>query len=311
MKKISIIIPVYNTEKYIERCLDSVIQQEYKNKEIIVINDGSTDKSEEKINKYINQITYIKKENGGLSDARNVGIEKATGEYIMFIDSDDYIEEGLLDKLKPYIDQEIEMIKYKSRKVTEEGKEIQIMDGPVFETTKGEEAFSKMCFTDQLMETACIYLYKTELLRKNQFKFPKGLYHEDFGLIPLIIVKAATFVSTNICGYNYVQSPNSITRNEDYEKTKRKVYDLLTHYDKIIEQIEKYDIKQTTKQDVRIFCTNAILLRLNELKEEDKKEIIKEIRKRKMQKNIIVKNPKQLLKRILLEISIPAYLKLR
>lgn len=311
MKKISIIIPVYNTEKYIERCLNSVINQKYENKEIIVINDGSTDKSEEKINKYINKITYIKKENSGLSDTRNVGIEKATGEYIMFIDSDDYIEECLLDKLKPYINQEIEMIKYKSRKVTEEGKEIQIMDGPVFETTKGEEAFSKMCFTDQLMETACIYLYKTELLKKNQFRFSKGLYHEDFGLIPLIILKAETFVSTGICGYNYVQSSNSITRNEDYQKTKRKVYDLLTHYDKITEQMERYDIKQETKQDVRIFCTNAILLRLNELTKEDKKELIKEIRKRKMQKNIIVRNPKQLLKRIILEISISAYLKLR
>lgn len=311
MKKISIIIPVYNTEKYIERCLNSVINQKYENKEIIVINDGSTDRSEEKINKYINKITYIKKENSGLSDTRNVGIEKATGEYIMFIDSDDYIEECLLDKLKPYINQEIEMIKYKSRKVTEEGKEIQIMDGPVFETTKGEEAFSKMCFTDQLMETACIYLYKTELLKKNQFRFSKGLYHEDFGLIPLIILKAETFVSTGICGYNYVQSSNSITRNEDYQKTKRKVYDLLTHYDKITEQMERYDIKQETKQDVRIFCTNAILLRLNELTKEDKKELIKEIRKRKMQKNIIVRNPKQLLKRIVLEISISAYLKLR
>lgn len=311
MEKISIIIPVYNTEKYIERCLDSVLKQEYENKEIIVINDGSTDKSEEKINKYINQIKYIKKENGGLSDARNVGIEKATGKYIMFIDSDDYIEDNLLEKLKPYIDKDIEMIKYKSRKVTEEGKEIQLMDGPVFETTKGEEAFSKMCFTDQLMETAWIYLYKTELLRKNQFKFPKGLYHEDFGLIPLIIVKAETFVSTNICGYNYVQSQNSITRNEDYQKRKRKAYDLLIHYDKIVKGIEKYNIKEKTKQDVRIFCTNAILLRIKELNKEDRKEFIKEIKKRKMQKNITVKNPKQLLKRIILEISIPAYLKLR
>lgn len=311
MEKISIIIPVYNTEKYIERCLDSVLKQEYENKEIIVINDGSTDKSEEKINKYINQIKYIKKENGGLSDARNVGIEKATGKYIMFIDSDDYIEDDLLEKLKPYVEQNIEMIKYKSRKVTEEGTEIQLMDGPVFEITKGEDAFSKMCFTDQLMETAWIYLYKTELLRKNQFEFPKGLYHEDFGLIPLVIVKAETFVSTNICGYNYVQSQNSITRNENYQKTKRKAYDLLIHYDKIVKEIEKYNIKEKTKQDVRIFCTNAILLRINELNKEDRKEFIKEIKKRKMQKNITVKNPKQLLKRIILEISIPAYLKLR
>lgn len=311
MEKISIVIPVYNTEKYIERCIESVLQQKYENKEIIVVNDGSTDKTEEKINKYKEQIKYIKKANGGLSDARNVGIANATGKYIMFIDSDDYIEEDLLSKLKPYIDKDIEMIKYKARKVTEDGKEIQLMEGPTFDTIKGEEAFSKMCFDDQLMETACIYLYKTELIKQNGFQFRKGLYHEDFGLIPLIIVKAKTFISTNICGYNYVQSQNSITRNEDYEKTKIKVYDLLKHYDKIVQEIEKYEIQENTKQDVRIFCTNSILLRINDLNKEDRKAYIKEIKKRKMQKNIKAKNTKQLIKRILLEISIPAYLKLR
>ena len=311
MEKISIVIPVYNTEKYIERCIESVLQQKYENKEIIVVNDGSTDKTEEKINKYKEQIKYIKKANGGLSDARNVGIANATGKYIMFIDSDDYIEEDLLSKLKPYIDKDIEMIKYKARKVTQDGKEIQLMEGPTFDTIKGEEAFSKMCFDDQLMETACIYLYKTELIKQNGFQFRKGLYHEDFGLIPLIIVKAKTFISTNICGYNYVQSQNSITRNEDYEKTKIKVYDLLKHYDKIVQEIEKYEIQENTKQDVRIFCTNSILLRINDLNKEDRKAYIKEIKKRKMQKNIKAKNTKQLIKRILLEISIPAYLKLR
>ena len=311
MEKVSIIIPAYNAEKYIERCLKSVFAQKYENKEIIVINDGSTDKTEEKISKYINKIKYIKKKNGGLSEARNVGIEKATGKYIMFIDADDYIEKDLLKNLKPYIDEGIDMIKYKAKKVTEKGEEIQLMDGPVFETTKGEEAFSKMCFTDQLMETAWIYLYKKELLKKNKFQFSKGLYHEDFGLIPLVILKAQTFVSTDICGYNYVQSENSITRNEDYQKTKRKAYDLLTHYDNIVKEIEKYKIQEETKQDVRKFCTNSILLRTNELNKEDKKQYIKEIRKRKMQKNITAKNPKQLLKRIVLEISIPAYLKLR
>lgn len=311
MEKVSIIIPAYNAEKYIERCLKSVFAQKYENKEIIVINDGSTDKTEEKISKYINKIKYIKKKNGGLSETRNVGIEKATGKYIMFIDADDYIEKELLKNLKPYIDEDIDMIKYKAKKVTEKGEEIQLMDGPVFETTKGEEAFSKMCFTDQLMETAWIYLYKKELLRRNKFQFSKGLYHEDFGLIPLVILKAQTFVSTDIYGYNYVQSENSITRNEDYKKTKRKAYDLLIHYDKIVKEIEKYKIQEETKQDVRTFCTNSILLRTNELNKTDKKQYIKEIRKRKMQKNITAKNPKQLLKRIVLEISIPAYLKLR
>ena len=109
MDKVSIIIPVYNVESYIEKCLDSILQQEYDNKEIIVINDGSTDKSEEVISKYFEKIKYVKKENSGLSDTRNLGIDMATGKYIMFVDADDYIELDLLKKLRPYIEQDIDL----------------------------------------------------------------------------------------------------------------------------------------------------------------------------------------------------------
>lgn len=315
MKKISVVVPIYNVEKYIARCLDSILMQDYENLELILINDGSTDNVEAKINTYLEKypdiIKYIKKDNGGLSDARNKGIEIATGDYIMFVDSDDYLEPNLLKKLSPYIDKEIEMIKFKAQKVTENGEVLGILDGPIFDITTGEEAFSEMCFEDQLMETAWLYLYKTELIKQNSFKFAKGLYHEDFGLIPLIILKAKTFISTDICGYNYVQSTNSITRTASYEKTVKKIYDLLTHYDNITNSIEKYDIKSKAKENVRIFCTNSILLRINELKKEDRKKIIKEIRKRKMTKNIKVRNFKQLIKRIILEINIPLYLKIR
>ena len=88
MKKISVIIPVYNTEKYLRRCFDSVIAQDYKNLEIVIINDGSEDNSEQIINEYKNKypelISYYKKENSGVADTRNFGIEKAQGDYIMF-----------------------------------------------------------------------------------------------------------------------------------------------------------------------------------------------------------------------------------
>lgn len=315
MKKISVIVPIYNVEKYLARCIDSILEQNYENLELILINDGSTDNSESIINTYLEKnpsiIKYIKKENSGLSEARNVGIEAATGDYIMFIDSDDYIEKGLLNNLKQYIDQDIEMIKFKAQTVTENGEKIKVMQGPVFDVTSGEEAFSKMCFEDELMETAWLYLYKTELIKQNNFKFAKGLYHEDFGLIPLIIVKAKTFVSTDICGYNYVQSSNSITRTVDYAKTTKKLFDTLIHYDNTVKEIEKYKIDIKTKENVKIFYTNSILLRINELQKKERKKFIKEIRKRKMAKNIKVRNAKQLLKRILLEINIPLYLKLR
>ena len=112
MKKISVIVPIYNVEKYIKRCLDSILMQKYQNLELILINDGSTDNVEEIIKTYIekypNIIKYIKKENTGLSDTRNTGMEIATGDYIMFVDSDDYISQNLLNNLKPYMNKNID-----------------------------------------------------------------------------------------------------------------------------------------------------------------------------------------------------------
>ena len=315
MKKISVIVPIYNVEKYVARCIESILVQNYENLELILINDGSTDGVESIINPYLEKypdiIKYIRKENTGLSDTRNIGMQKSTGDYIMFVDSDDYLEQNLLIKLIPYIKEDVELIKFKTQKVNECGEIIGLMNGPVFDITTGEEAFSKMCFEDELMETAWLYLYKSELLKENNFKFEKGLYHEDFGLIPLVILKAKTFVSTNICGYNYVQSSNSITRTQDYQKTLKKLNDLLIHYDNIKNKIEQYDIKSKTKEDVKIFCTNSILLSINNLEKKDRKNFIKEIKKRKMTNDIKVRNFKQLLKRILLKLSIPLYLKLR
>lgn len=315
MKKISVIVPIYNVEKYVARCIESILVQNYEKLELILINDGSTDGVESIINPYLEKypdiIKYIRKENTGLSDTRNIGMQKSTGEYIMFVDGDDYLEPNLLARLTSYIQQGIELIKFKTQKVKENGEIIGLMKGPVFDITTGEDAFSKMCFEDELMETAWLYLYKSELLKENNFKFEKGLYHEDFGLIPLVILKAKTFVSTNICGYNYVQSSNSITRTQDYQKTLKKLNDLLIHYDNIKNKIEQYDIKSKTKEDVKIFCTNSILLSINNLEKKDRKNFIKEIKKRKMTNDIKVRNFKQLLKRILLKLSIPLYLKLR
>ena len=103
---ISIIIPIYNVEKYVEECINSVINQSIKkNIEIILVNDGSTDLSRSKIEKYklLDNIKIIDKENGGLSSARNIGICEAIGKYIVFIDSDDFIEKNFLEKLYNYI----------------------------------------------------------------------------------------------------------------------------------------------------------------------------------------------------------------
>jgi len=315
MKKISVIVPIYNAEKYIARCLDTILIGAKDNLEIVLINDGSTDKSEEIIKTYLGRykakIKYIKKENGGVADTRNVGLEKATGDYIIFVDADDYIDKDLFEKLQPYMEKDIEIIKYKAIIETEEEEQIGQYEGPTFDTTTGEEAFSKLCFEDEMVDALWVYAYKRELFIKNNIKFIKNTEHEDFGLIPLIILKAKTFISTDIQGYHYVQSTNSITRNNDYPKTVKKVFDTLIHYDNMIEKIEKYQIGKKAKEDVKIFFTNSIILRINDLKKEDKKRFIKEIKKRKMYKNIKARNAKQLLKRIILRANISLYLKLR
>lgn len=316
MPKISIIIPVYNAEKHIEKCLDSLMIQTIKEKiEIIIINDGSTDNSEKVIKGYIekhgvDKIKYYSKKNEGVAKTRNFGIEKATSNYIFFVDSDDYISEQTIEKIKPYIDENIDLIKFKLQRVNQKGEIIEKVDGPIFEKTTGQEAFDKMYSEDKLIDSPCVYIMKKELFTKNNFKFQRT-YHEDFGLIPLIIVSAKTVVSIPDYLYQYVQAPNSITRNEDYKKTLKKMDEVLAHYDNMLKEIEKIELSKRTKENLKIYYTNAIILKLQELKEKDKSKYIHEIKKRKMQNNIRARNLKQLIKKIILKININLYLKMR
>ncbi len=315
MKKISVIIPVYNTEKYLRRCFDSVIAQDYKNLEIVIINDGSEDNSEQIINEYKNKypelISYYKKENSGVADTRNFGIEKAQGDYIMFLDSDDYIDKALLKTLEEYVNKNIDLIKFKLQRVNEEGKALEIVSGATFEKTTGEDGFNRLYSTDVLLDSPCVYLIKKEIFVKNSLKFAVGTEHEDFGLVPFIIVLAQTMVSINFYGYYYVQSDNSITRNENYTKTIKKAYDALKHYDNAIVLIEILNINKITKQNLKIYYTNAIILKAKELHNDEQKKYIKEIKDRKMTKNIKIRNMKQLIKKILLTMNIKLYLQMK
>ena len=315
MPKISVIIPVYNTEKYLEKCLSSVLNQTYCDLEIIIVNDGSTDNSEliikEYETKYPDKIKYYKKENSGLSDTRNYGVKKATGEYLCFLDSDDYLDTKLFEKLKIEIEKQTEVIKYKTIIVDSKYNELEKADGPVFESVSGQEAFNRLVFRDSQLETACLYLYNKEYYTKNNFKYELGLYHEDFGLTPIIIIKAKTVSSLSFYGYYYYQGNDSIMRTEDYEKTKKKAWDVLIHYDNMINIIDNDSkINKNTKDNIKQYYTNSILLKAKELNDDDLNSYINEIKKRNMIKNIKIKNIKQLLKRMILMCNIKAYIKL-
>lgn len=314
--KLSVIIPVYNTEKYIEKCLNSIANQTMKDLEIIIVNDGSKDKSEEVINQWMESnknidAKYFKKENGGLSDARNFGVKKATGRYISFVDSDDYLEKDLYKNLEKYMDQEIDLIKFKMTTFTPNGEIIEKLDGPIFEKVTGEEAFERLCTQDKFLEVACIYLYKKEFFEKEKFKYEVGTYHEDFGLTPWIMINSKSVVSTEEFGYCYLQRENSITTDKNEEKEKQKSYDVLKHYDNAIKNIEKAKVSTKTKKLWKRYYTNSLLLKAETLKGQAQNEFIKEIQKRKVYKNIKAENLKQLIKKILVATNIKTYLKMR
>ena len=314
MQKLSIIVPVYNTEKTLNRCLNSILDEKNDNIEIIVINDGGTNNVDKYIDeyklKYPDIVKYYSKPNTGIADTRNFGIEHATGNYIMFVDSDDYIDKSLLLILKQYLNNNIDIIKFKLIKVDEQENIIEKIGGPVFEITTGEEAFNNLYANDILIDSPCIYAFKKQLFT-DKLKFKVGTEHEDFGLIPLLIAKAKSVISIDYYGYYYVQSSGSITRNTNYERNIKKMEDAFIHHDNMLEFLENNDLSTSTKNNLKQYYTNSIILKLSSLNKIDRKKYIKKINSKKMIKNIKVTNIKQLIKKIILKININWYLNLK
>lgn len=318
MAKISIIVPIYNAEKNIKKCLESINEQIALESEIevILINDGSTDNTDEIVKEYIEKhmknkdVKYFTKKNEGVAKTRNYGLNKSTGDYILFVDSDDYISKDTIKILEPYIQKNIDIIKFKLQRLDETGKIIERVDGPVFDGITGQEAFNKLYSTDVLIDSPCVYLIKKDIFTKNKLEF-KGTYHEDFGLIPILIILSSKVVSLPDYLYQYTQGQDSITRNDDYDKTLIKMKDCFFHYDRMLKIIENIKLDKITKENIKIYYTNAILMKLSNLKENDKKTFIKEMKDRKMYNNIKIRNIKQLIKKIILNIDVNLYLKLK
>ena len=229
----------------------------------------------------------------------------------MFLDSDDYIDVHLYSIIKQYMKKNIELIKFKLQRIDESGNILEKVNGPVFETTTGEEGFENLYASDVLLDSPCIYIIKKEIFIRNKLLFNVGTEHEDFGLIPFVIVLAKTMISIDYYGYEYVQSNGSITRNNNYSKTKKKAYDALKQYDEALVKIEKHNISKKTAYYLKTYYTNAILLKTETLEKKDQNQYIKEIKKRQMIKNIKANNIRQMLRKIILLLSIKQYLKLR
>lgn len=292
MPKFSIIVPVYNVEEYIGDCLESIINQTEKDFEVIVVNDGTKDKSIEIAKKY--PVKIVEEENKGLSAARNLGVKHAKGDYIIFIDSDDYIEKDLLKELSNAIKDKPDIVRYQIQEVYDD-KRVVKHEEKGFETCNGEKAFSEIC-KYYCVESACCYCYRRKFFVSNKFLFKEGTYHEDFGLIPLVIMKAKSVKSIEYIGYNYRQREDSIMTSQNYSKVKKKVDDFLTHYIFLITEINK---EKVNAQYFKSFISNSLILKITELNKEDYKKYKKILKQERVYDNLLTDTFARKIKKII------------
>ncbi len=223
--KVSVIIPVYNVEKYLRQCLDSVINQTLKDIEIICVNDGSTDNSLKILEEYAskdNRIKIINKENGGLSSARNAGLAASEGKYIHFLDSDDYIDSKCYEKLyNKIVKFDADFCQFGFNYVNNDGKILNKTDFDEFYKNKSRVVFN--CFDERQFPFrktwgAPLRLYNKQFFIDNVREFPVGKWYEDLstGIKGAILAKKIVCLEEHL--YFYRSTPNSIMKKTSSDK---------------------------------------------------------------------------------------------
>ena len=263
MPKVSIIVPVYNVEKYIEKCLTSLVNQTLEDIEIIVVNDGSKDNSkkiiEEFIQRYQKKIVYLEKENGGLSDARNYGIPYAKGEYIAFLDSDDYVEKDTYKRM-------YELAKKEKSDMVECDFYWEYPNKTKIDT--GEIYHNKKEMLEKVRVVAWNKLIKREILEKSKIEFPKGYRYEGveftYKLIPYL--EKVSFLKEPCI--HYIQRENSIS-NLQNARTKE-IFDVLEHVINYYKDKNIYDeYEQQLEYIYARYLLCSSLLRIVKIKDKE------------------------------------------
>lgn len=216
--KLSVIIPAYNTEEYISRCLDSLVNQTLRDMEIIVVNDGSTDNTLPILIKYQNNhnnIVVIDQENSGASVARNVGFNASKGKYIAFVDSDDFVDNDMYEVLYQKIEttnSDIVVCNFKEY--------ISETDFRIFDVSKNRGDNLTVKEHPELIylinASPWNKIYRRDLFEKNSISFPVGFRHQDLGTIPRLIMASEniSFVDNAVYNYNY-RRPNNVSQTYD------------------------------------------------------------------------------------------------
>ncbi|NDW08962.1 glycosyltransferase [Dysgonomonas sp. 520] len=296
---LSIIIAMYNTEKYIAKCLNSILTQGLKanDYEIIVIDDGSTDKGADIVEKLTMDnpnIILIKKENGGQSSARNMGFDIARGEYVMCVDSDDYLEPNSLIKLLSLIKKDdLDVASFNFNKVDESGTIIQ--EKKYYSEHPGIMTGADFMCKFVIVGAMCLYIFKKELIDKHNLRLIEGIFQEDEEFIPQLLSYAKRVKYLDIIVYNYLERSNSTTQNKSIEHRAKLLNDLIVVISHLQKRIKSEPenapifkaISRKTEQ-----LSLSICLRL--IREKYPEDIILDITKQMKQKKLYPLNYKHL-----------------
>ncbi len=257
---ISVIVPVYNTEKYLKKCLDSIIYQTYKNLEIILVDDGSTDDSGRICDEYSYKdcrIKVIHKTNGGLSDARNAGIEIMTGSLVTFVDSDDWIDHNMIAYLYSILNEYHADISCASfHKVFEKGvKEKENSVDKKISVYTGTEAIERLMYKRDVDTSAWGKLYRKQDF--DHIRYPKGVIFEDLATTYQIFYDKERIVYSYQKLYYYLQRENSIM----YQNFDRRRFDRIKIGEEMIDWTKNNEPSLQKAAISRYFTANIQLLR--------------------------------------------------
>lgn len=283
--KLSIIIPMYNVEKYIDQCIMSVLDQDIPKEEyeIIIIDDGSTDDSYNIAKKYLSQnITIIRQKNQGLSVSRNIGVSLAKGDYIFFVDSDDYIATNTINKLiKIVSNYDLDILEFNWRRTKSRellSSKTEFLTSDTLEVLSGEKFIASRNFHDSV----CLYFFKRTFLLNTKVEFIDGRVMEDMIYTAELISMAKRIAYLPLDVYRYVINPNSIWTSKEPNAYRKSIYDFIfmtEQYTGLIEKLENQNVNTTilkAKKKTMLFNIAKRLLR-SDLKYAEIKSLIKHL----------------------------------
>lgn len=247
MVKVSVIIPVYNVEKYLKRCLDSVLNQTLRDIEIICINDGSTDTSVQILEEYGTKIKVIHSKNKGVSEARNTGLKAATGEYIAFLDSDDFVDDTFYEKLYKGATEYNADIACANILRENEKEKTHIVKYDELTTAKDIQDRFNLAYCPKY-NFVWNKIYKKSLLDENKILFVPGIVYEDMCFTPDVLQVAKCVISVPGTNYHYWKHKGSLIKcNSDKARA-----DKLYAYEHLTQICKKNNLNVSTKDDLTV-----------------------------------------------------------